>query len=112
MPVLGGDDHVIAAFLDQAVGHRHHLVALRHRQVAARAEAVLDVDQQQGLHDLLLLVPTRLIKPEADPRDNPCRVWSSEWALNKRAGKGHGSGWELSPCLPVAASSDPAREFP
>ncbi len=48
VPVLGSDDQVIAALGDQPVDHRHHLVAAGYRQVAAGAEAVLNVDDEQG----------------------------------------------------------------
>ena len=48
MPVLRGDDQIIAAGCHHQVCHRHHLVAPGHGQGAAGAEIGLDVDQQQS----------------------------------------------------------------
>jgi len=48
VPVLRGDDQVIVSAVHQRIGDRHDLLAIGDRQIAARAEAVLDIDQQQG----------------------------------------------------------------
>ena len=45
---LGGK--IVFAAIDQSVCDGNHLVALRHRQIAARTEAVLNIDEQQRFH--------------------------------------------------------------
>ena len=53
VPVLG-QHHVLEPLAEQ-VDERHHLVAARHRKLAARTEVVLHVDDQQdvGIGDLV-----------------------------------------------------------
>ena len=47
MPVLR--QHDVREFFRQAVDQRHHLVAARHRQIAAGTEVVLYIDDQQDV---------------------------------------------------------------
>ena len=46
MPILRCDDQIIGAACHQAVCDGDDRIAFRNRQVAAGAEAVLDVDEQ------------------------------------------------------------------
>ena len=52
VPVLRGDDEIVAAIVDQGIGDGHDPVAIGNGQIAARAKTVLDIDEQQRLHDV------------------------------------------------------------
>ncbi|MOA17982.1 hypothetical protein D3C78_1382670 [compost metagenome] len=52
VPVLRGDDEIVAAIVDQGIGDGHDPVAIGNGQIAARAKPVLDIDEQQRLHDV------------------------------------------------------------
>src|SRR5690606_40226755 len=73
------------------------LVAVRNRQVAARAEAVLDIDQQQGFHRWLLLQgPRSRLNTVWTRPDNP---WQGTGPEKSEPGK-----WVKDRCRPNATA--------